>query len=42
MIKVTRETKIDLKQTLIVNAKQMLHDHGPRVVHAVDEFFVNH
>lgn len=42
MMKVTRDTKIDLKQTLILDAKQMLHDHGPRVVQAVDDFFVNH
>ena len=39
MIKVTYESKLNLKQTIIFNAKQAVHDHGPSVVAAIDHFF---
>ena len=41
-MKITRNNKLDLKQTIIVNTKQLLHDKGPDIVAAIDNFFVNH
>lgn len=41
-MKVTRNNRLDIAQTIIVNTKQLLHDKGPDIIAAVDDFFVNH
>lgn len=39
MIKVTYDSKTDIRRTLVVNAKQYIHDHGDEIVTAVNKFF---
>lgn len=39
MIKISYESRLDLKQTIIFNTKQWVHDHGHEVVEKVDWFF---
>ena len=38
-MKITRNNHIDLPQTIKVNAKQLIHDHGDRVAESIDRFF---
>lgn len=40
-MKVRTNNHLDIKQTVMVNAKQLLHDHGDQIAGSIDRFFTS-